>query len=236
MKTRTLNDKQITILKLAYTFRYLTTDNLARHRNITHNSAYSALEILHTNGYLGKLHKKSYRLMNKAARYYLTLQAVSFLKSEVEDISKDLLSSRRRENAKSVEFVDQQVVLHSAYLYLKQKLSSRAVILVATDMNTIEGIIKPLPGLYVRVSPMKHYIVELTDNQHLFLVRKRIRKYIENYESYDWEWEAYPTVYIIRKSKADRTRLNKYIEEKMDNSYLDDEDFKFRTVATVLDL
>lgn len=236
MKTRTLNDKQIIILKLAYTFRYLTTDNLARHRNITHNSAYSALEILHTNGYLGKLHKKSYRLMNKAARYYLTLQAVSFLKSDIEDINKELLNSRRRENAKSVEFVDQQVALHSAYLDLKQKLSSRAVVRVATNMNGIEGIIKPLPGLYVRVSPKNHYIVELTDNQHLFLVRKRIRKYIENYETYDWEWEAYPTVYIVRKSKADRTRLNKYIEEKMDNGYLDDEDFKFKLISSVQDL
>lgn len=236
MKTRTLNDKQILILKLAYTFRYLTTDNLARHRNITHNSAYSALEILHANGYLGKLHKKSYRLMNKAARYYLTLQAVSFLKSDIEDLNKDLLNSRRRDNAKSVEFVDQQVTLHTAYLELKQKLSSRAVIRVATDMNGIEGVIKPLPGLYVRVSPKKHYIVELTDGQHLFLVKKRIRKYIENYETYDWVWETYPTVYIVRKSKADRTRLNKYIEEKMDNNYLDDGDFKLTTLAAVKDL
>lgn len=174
--------------------------------------------------------------MNKAARYYLTLQAVSFLKSDIEDLNKDLLNSRRRDNAKSVEFVDQQVTLHTAYLELKQKLSSRAVIRVATDMNGIEGVIKPLPGLYVRVSPKKHYIVELTDGQHLFLVKKRIRKYIENYETYDWVWETYPTVYIVRKSKADRTRLNKYIEEKMDNNYLDDGDFKLTTLAAVKDL
>ena len=236
MKTRTLNDKQIFILKLTYTFRYLTADNLARHRNITHNSAYSALEILHTNGHLGKLHKKSYRLMNKSARYYLTLKAVAFLKTDVQDITKELLNSRRRENAKSVEFVDQQVAIHGAYLDLRQKLSNKATIQVATDMYSLEGIIKPLPGLYVRISPKKHYLVELTDGQHLFLIKKRIRKYIEHYETYEWEGDTYPTVYIVRKSKADRAKLNQYIEGKMEDSYLDDGDFRFSTIASVQDL
>ena len=46
-------------------------------------------------------------------------------------------------------------------------------------------------------------------------IRKRIRKYIENYESNEWEWDTYPDVYFIRSSATDRTRLRKFIEQIM---------------------
>ncbi len=64
MSERKLNHKQHDLLLIAYSFRYVTTDNLAKQRNISTNAAYSALEILHDNEYLGKIHKKSYRLLD----------------------------------------------------------------------------------------------------------------------------------------------------------------------------
>ena len=80
---RQLNNNQIQNLKTVLKFRYITTDNLARYQSITTNSAYSALEILKKAGYLEKIYEKSYRLLNKSARYFLTQKALAYLRSEV---------------------------------------------------------------------------------------------------------------------------------------------------------
>lgn len=229
MSDRKLNTKQINILKIAYKFRYLTSDNLARHRNITQNSAYSALKILHSNGYLGIKYNKNYRLMNKSARYYLTPQAVKYLRQLKLGLDEDILGSRLREKAKSSEFVDYQVAVHAAYLDVRQDLGDEVLIQTASELAETEGVIKPYPALYVR-DKKTHFLVELTGDQHLFLVKKRIRKYLEHYESDDWSWDSYPKVRIVRRLKADRKKLEKYIEEQMDDNYLDETDIVFEVV------
>jgi hypothetical protein len=112
-------------------------------------------------------------------------------------------------------------------------LGDNVKIMTALDTYGIEGIIKPLPGLLVQPKSSKHFFVELTDGQHIFLVKKRIRKYIQNYEDNDWEWDTYPDVYIVRTSATDRTRLRKYVEEQMDNNYLDADDFTFHVIGRI---
>lgn len=233
MSNRKLNTKQINILKTAYLFRYLTTDNLAKHRNLTHNSAYSALKILHTNGYLGIKYNKNYRLMNKSARYFLTPQAIKYLRQSDLQLNEDILNARLREKDKSSDFVDYQVAVYAAYLDVREALGDEVVIQTATELAEAEGVLKPYPALYVR-SQNEHFLVEITGDQHLFLVKKRIRKYIEHYESNDWEWDTYPNVRIVRRLKGDRKKLEAYMEEKMDDSYLDESDFTFEVVPRVV--
>jgi hypothetical protein len=232
--SRQLNDKQLITLKTVLKFRYVTTDNLAIHRNITQNSAYSSLEILHTTGYLGKIHDKSYRLLNKSARYYLAQQALDHLRNELKlELDEAIWKSRKNDHKRTPEFIDQQIAIHSAYNDLRALLGENARIMTGTETYGVEGIIKPLPGLLVEPKPGKRFFVELTDDQHLFLVRKRIRRYIQNHEDEEWEWERYPDVYIVRSSASDRTRLRKYVEEQMDNNYLDADDFSFHVVNRV---
>jgi hypothetical protein len=232
--SRQLNDKQITTLKTVLKFRYVTTDNLALHRNITQNSAYSSLEILNKTGYLGKIHDKSYRLLNKSARYFLTPEAVVYLHNTVGVKLPDAIwNSRRRDDKRSSDFIDHQVAIHTAYNALNESLGEVAQIKSALELYGTEGIIKPLPGLLVEPKSGKPFFVELTDGEHLFLVKKRIRKYVENYDANDWEWKKYPDVFIVRASAADRTRLRKYTEERMEDGYLDDDDFSFYIVSAV---
>jgi len=231
---RKLNNKQIHNLKIILKFRYITSNNLAQYLGITHNSAYSTLEILHTNGYLGKIHDKSYRLLNKSARYHLTLQALAYLRKEATvQLDDAIWKSRNSDGKKSTDFIDLQVAIHSAYNELKARLGDDVAIRTATEQYGIEGIIKPLPGLLVEPKSNKHFLVELTDGQHLFLAKKRIRKYIENYEAYEWEWKKYPDVYIVRASASDRARLRRYVEQQMENSYLDEDDFTFHIISKV---
>lgn len=232
---RKLNDKQLDVLITVLRFRYVTADNLATYRNITHNSAYSALEILNKAGYVGKLHDKSYRLMNMSARYYLTKQGVDLLKTRVEpERPEAICKSRLRDGTRSADFIDLQVAIHAAYNVLRSKLGNTVDIETTLELYGTEGIIKPIPGLLVTPKRGNHYFVELCDNQHLFLIRKRIRKYIQSYDDHEWEWEEYPDVYIVRTSTAnDRTRLRKYASQKMEEAYLDNSDFDFYVVNAV---
>ncbi len=227
MYERKLNQKQSNLLQLVYRFRYVTTDNLAKHRNTSTNAAYSALQILHSRDYLGKIYKKSYRLQNKSARYYLAPKAIKYIQQNMPDIDKDSLASRLRERTKSEDFIDLQVSIHGAYIAI---VGTGVVIMTGPEISTIEGMIKPLPSLYVKPKNGNHYFIELTDGQHLFIAKKRIRKYIDHYESDDWEWDKYPDVHIIRKSKADCRKLKEYVDEKMEESYLDEDDLSFKVV------
>ncbi len=232
---RQLNINQIQNLKTVLKFRYVTTDNLARYQSITTNSAYSALEILHKAKYLGKIHEKSYRLLNKSARYFLTQKALSYLRVEVgTQLADTIWKSRKNDERKTEDFIDLQVALHAAYNDAREHFGDKTVIDTALELHDVEGIIKPLPGLLVRPHKGKPFFIEVADNQHLFFIRKRVRKYIENYDSDDWEWDVYPDVYFVRSSSAsDRTRLRKFIELQMEDSYLDETDFTFHVVTSI---
>lgn len=229
---RQLNNNQIQNLKIILQFRYVTTDNLAISQSITTNSAYSALEILNKAGYLGKIYEKSYRLLNKSARYFLTRHALTYLRNEADvQLDDAIWKSRKSDDRKSTDFIDLQVALHAAYNDLRGRFGDKIVIDTAVEMHGTEGIIKPLPGLIVMPSKGRQFFVEVTDGQHLFFIRKRIRKYIENYESNEWEWDKYPDVYFIRSSASDRTRLRKFVEQQMEDNYLDTDDFSIRIIS-----
>ena len=231
---RQLNNNQIQNLKTVLKFRYVTTDNLAHYQSITSNSAYSALEILSKAGYLEKIYEKSYRLLNKSARYFLTQQALTFLRSQADiQLADAIWKSRKSDGKKTPDFIDLQVALHAAYNDLIARFGDKIAIDTGLELHSTEGVIKPLPGLLIRPNTGKNFFVEVADGQHLFFIRKRIRKYIENYESNEWEWDAYPNVYFIRSSASDRTRLRKFIEQQMEDNYLDDSDFTFRIVSSV---
>lgn len=231
---RQLNNNQIQNLKTVLKFRYITTDNLARYQSITTNSAYSALEILKKAGYLEKIYEKSYRLLNKSARYFLTQKALAYLRSEVGvKLDEHNWRNRKDDGKKTQDFIDLQVAIHAVYNDLKERFGDKVDIDTAIELHGTEGVIKPLPGLFVRPVSGKPFFVEVADGQHLFFIRKRIRKYVENYESNEWEWDVFPDVYFIRSSASDRTRLRKFINQLMEDSYLDDDDFTFHIVSGV---
>jgi DNA-binding MarR family transcriptional regulator len=227
-----LNDKQLLTLKLAYKFRYLTTDNLARRRKISQNAAYSSLNILHKRGYLGRKHNKSYRLQNKSARYHLTLKTVKLLSQPEHEMNKDVLLTRRFEDKKSPEFIDLQVAIMTAYLDIKDSVDDpdSLIILNASEMAERErdNYLRSYPSLEIYDKDTSHhYLIEVfPDNQHLFLLKKRVRQYIDHYDNQPWEWKQYPDVYFVRKSLGDRRRLKAYIEEKMDDSFIDEDEFE----------
>lgn len=240
-KERKLNDKQVFILQLTFKFRYLTADNLAKLKTISHNSAYSALNKLTERGYLGRKYNKSYRLQNKSARYFLTPKAVIYLQKSVSKLDNEILATRRHEDRKSSSFIDHQVAIVDVFIdiwfntkYDIHKLNTASDI----SKNDREYYPRSLPDLEVLYETDTDGIYNRTlvdifpDDQHLFMAKKRVRQYIQHYEDNEWEWDDYPNVVLIRRSKADVNNLNKYIEEKMEDMYLDEEDFSMKATRS----
>jgi len=236
---RKLNDKQVHILLLTFKFRYLATDNLAKLRSISHNSSYSALNKLTEREYLGRKHNKSYRLQNKSARYYLTPKAVVYLQDPKFNLDPEILATRRHEDKKSTSFIDHQVAIVDAFIGIKattQYVIHR--ILTASDISKDdrESYPRPLPNLEILYETdtedsYNRTLVDIyPDDQHLFIAKKRIRQYIQHYEDREWQWDEYPSVLIVRRSKAHVKNLNAYIEEKMEDMYLDEDDFVMKAV------
>lgn len=222
-----LNENQIHILKLTYKFRYLTANNLSRRLGIARQSAHAALVTLERRGCLGKLYGKTYKLAGKSARYYLTLDAVKLLSDKKYGLNKNVLRTRRNEAGKGAEFVDLQVALFKMYLDIKESTSDDLVILTATEMAALGGFMRPYPGLYMQNRTSgKQYFIELTDGQHLFIAKKRARKYIDYYDSDAWDWGKYPEVVLIRSQTNERKQLNWYIGQKMEDAYLDEGDIR----------
>ena len=242
---RKLNYKQEQILLSTFKFRYLTADNLAKIRDISHNSAYSALSKLTERGYLGRKHNKSYRLQNKSARYYLTPKAVAYLRDSKYKVDKEVLATRRHEDKKSTSFVDHQVAILDACIEIDINTSyviHRIHTASSLTKSDTEYYPRPLPNIEVLYETDDEEVFNRTlvdifpDDQHLFIAKKRIRQYIQHYEDNEWEWDDYPSVRIVRRSKANVRNLNKYIEEKMDNMFLDEEDFSMKAISSVADL
>lgn len=164
----------------------------------------------------------------------MTLKAQTYLRSAIGiQLSDSVWRSRKNDDKKTQGFIDLQVALHAAYNDLRERFGSKVAIDTGLELHGTEGIIKPLPGLLVTPVKGRRFFAEVADGQHLFFIRKRIRKYIENYESNEWEWDTYPNVFFIRSSASDRTRLRKFVYQLMEDNYLDDDDFTFHIVSGV---
>lgn len=187
------------------------------------------MSILCERGYLGRRHSKSYYLQHKSARYYLTLKAVKLLSQPEYGLDKKVLTTRRYEDKKTRAFVDLQVAIFTAYLDIKASAKNPDALNVytATEMAVHEDAeyIRPLPSLLTHNTKTRTscFIDIFPDDQHLFIVKKRIRKYIEHFENGDWEGDAYPDIYLVRRSASDRKKLEEYVETKMEEGWVDED-------------
>ena len=236
-----ISTTQLDILLLIYKLRYLTTINLAKHRHTTHNSAYVILQTLTRSGYLGRKHSKLDNLSRTPARYYLKPEGVRYLQEVMPDVEEAIWAPRLRDRDRSADFIALHIATHAAYLDLRDALGEQVAIRTKSELAGLEGIITPKPALFVEGQPGTEHeklrlFVELPLEQHLFIVKKRIRTYIEHYQECQWEGSVYPVVRIVRRRESERKKLRAYIAEKMDDAYLDETNLIFEVVETAAQL
>lgn len=145
------------------------------------------------------------------------------------------MQTRRYEDRKTSNFIDLQVAIMTAMLDIFYSVEDDLGIYTATGVKQDgepDNYLKPYPSLEVKNEDTGyHCLVDIfPDNEHLFIAKKRIRKYIQHYDNHNWEWEEYPDIYLVRRSASDRKRLEAYIEEKMEEAYLDEDDLVIHVI------
>lgn len=227
-----LNQKQLHILKLLFKFRFLTVPLLAQYKNLNKDSVTKSLRILLDQGYVGRHYQSSYKLLGKAARYYLAPKALKLLRDNY-NFDTSVLHAMYKNKSVTEAFVDQCLNICRAYLSLNRDYPDGFHIYTRTELTHLDSIPDPAPHLLLsRKDPRSGlpsaYFLEMTDTIPVFIIKKRLQAYLEHLESGDWEDGGYPTVLVVCENPSLEAKVLKLAENLLDGG----EELQIRTTTT----
>lgn len=231
-----LNDNQIHILQLIYKFRFVTVPLLTEHRQVDRAATKRTLKILLDREYIGRRYDKSYKLQGRPASYYLTKKAIRLLRDDYE-LNEGVLHTLYKNTVVGEPFVQQFLDIYTAYQNLHKLYPETFDVFTRAELADYDYFPEPSPNLYLKRrnaldnSP-NEYMLDLFTNTHLFVIKKRIDVYIEHFESDGWEENIYPSILIVCSNTQTERSIQKYIEQALDNNFIEDNDVQFLTSTT----
>ncbi len=230
------NDAQIEILKLVYTFRYVSAPLLASLRRTHETTTRVSLEKLRSKGLLNKKFDKSYRLLGKPAGYSLNPDGVRFI-SEHTEVNKKYAHSMYKNASASESFVDHSLNILASYIALSESYPDTFTIFTrAETVDYEDNFPKTLPNLYLSRNKTSktlpnYYMLDILSDVQKNVMYKKIEMYIDHHESGDWEEDEYPTVLLVLDNSYIEDFTQKIIEERKDSRYILDDDLVFMTTT-----
>lgn len=241
-KHYTLNAKQIYLLKLIYKFRFVTGSLLSRYKGLKRgDSVNEALQILLKRDYIGKRYDKSYKLLGKGAAYYLAPEGFKLLGNE-HGFNKKVLKTMYKNNTVREKFVDDQVDILRVSLALHSSYPNTFDLFTKTELGDYDYFPSPAPDLYLnrlvhKAEAENSYLLEVLSDTQMFVLMKRIKVYIEHYESGDWEKATkseYPTILLVCADGRAEWRMQREITKNLKDRGMDDEIFFYTTTKKAL--
>lgn len=230
-----LNRKQLYILKLTHKYRFITSPLLSKHRNVLPWTANSALQNLYKKGYLGRHYdKKSYRLPNRPAEYYLANKGIKYLRANT-DLSDKSLHSCYKDKHMNQKFISQSLLVYRAFLELREQYPDH-LFFTANDLRDYSHYPKPLPQLYFykenENGERQECMLDIITDTLFFYTKKRIDQYIAHYEEGVWLRKQYPTIILLVPDSRLKSKAEKYFEDARDNVFADENDLPFIVVSS----
>ncbi len=230
------NNVQEEILKLVYTFRFVSTPLLTRLRKVDNTVTFRALENLYNKGLLNKKSDNTYKLMGRPASYSLSPAGVSFLKEFLEVNKKYALTMYK--NAITTDtFVNQSLNILAAYVILSETYPNTFTSFTRAETIELERLFpRTLPNLYLMrnetsASRPNHYFLDILAGNQKHVIFKKLNVYLDHFESGYWEEEEYPTILLVLDNVYVEDIARKIIEDRMDSRYISDADVKFLTTT-----
>ena len=236
-----LNNKQIHILILIYKFRFINSSLLARYKAISRISANNSLKVLLDQDYIGSRYEKRYKIQGKGPRYYLTPKGVRLVKAKLDDdLSELTIANLYRNKSVTETFVEHTIDVMSVVLALKAMHPDIFHIFTRTELGDYDFFPKPKPDLYLNriktsAKSYNEYMLEIFTATPLFIIKYRIKEYLEHFDTDEWEAESetdYPVILIACPTKSDEQQLQKYIASKLDNIGIDNDELNIYTTST----
>lgn len=215
-KERKLNKGQVATLELLYRYRFITSELLAKVEGKKHlQVTRSRLATLEKQGYIGRRYDSSYKLLGKFAAYYLLPKGLQYLKSigVAEPQAIKMIYNDRKASDKFVDFCLQ---VCSTAQSLLSFYGDEVKMFTRTELLNYDYFPQPRPDLYMSIKrkPVRHYFVDLYDDSTpAFAMAKKLKQYIDHYESGEWESTGsdYPEIIIACTSSKAERRLQKKI-------------------------
>lgn len=220
-----LNLKQIRLLKLIYKFRFVTSTQISKYESLTTRTMNYRLEVLLDQGYIGMIYDKSFKLSGKAARYYLTLKAINFLKTE-SGINLHSLKLMYKNKSISNTSIDHHLLILDHYLKLKTKFNEGYRLYGKYEIYGSQIYPNPPADIYIQKikssnNTRSDYLIDIFEATPNFVVEKRLKALMKHSEEGEYQKitnRPYPSILMICDNKNVEQKLVKSIEYIYDST------------------
>ncbi|MEI6143979.1 MAG: replication-relaxation family protein [Candidatus Berkelbacteria bacterium] len=219
-----ITKKQQQILHLLFQFRFLNRPQIQQFlKHKDRRATNDLLSDLANKEYIGRIYIETFPEKTKPAVYYLIKAGVHFLKSKGFDQKQ--LHKLYYENKRSENFISQSLLLVDVYLDLSNRKDDKAkfTMAIASDYPSHslgEFLGDLLPSAYIEQESnedTEHYFLEILPDVPIERLRPRIRKYLDFYDSSEWEGETsedFPTVIMICPDVSTLIYVKRYLKRK----------------------
>ena len=233
-QAKPLTAQQIHLLKILYKFRFITAELAGQYKGVSTRAANIALGILLKNELVYRRYDKSYKLLGKAARYYLAPKALKHLRDEY-GLNSAVLHARYKDAHVSEAFVDHTIKIVEQCTGIRSAYPNMFTMYTKAELADSNEFPQPLPDLYItRINESEgvptSYFLDIVSDMQLFLIKKRIVQYIEHYESGDWNGLVYPTIILVCADVSTMKKLGAYIQDTLDNAFIEESELIFKLV------
>ncbi len=227
----TITLKQLEILTLIYSFRFLNRhqiQKLLNHKDPKRINSW--LKDLNQNNILGRIYSTKLKENTKPAIYYLATKSRKIL-LEQESTNEKILRRAHRDKNASQKLINHSLFLVDVYLLLKeQSLKNKQELYFYTKTDLVDHYYLPYnrPDAYISLKDKnltKRYFLEIIDEgTPRFMLRKKILQYIEYFDEGTWENRTLhenPSLLFICPNQNIYNFLNKHIAQVLEEETSD---------------
>lgn len=230
-QSKPLTAQQIHLLKIIYKFRFITAELAGQYKGVSTRAANIALGILLKNELVYRRYDKSYKLLGKAARYYLAPKALKLLREEY-GLNSAVLHARYKDAHVSEVFVDHTIKIVEQCAGIRLSYPNMFTVYTKAELAENDEFPQPLPNLYItRINEPEgmpiSYFLDIVSDVQPFLIKKRVAQYIEHYEAGDWNEKVHPTIILVCASASTVKKLGTYIQDVLDNAFIEESELSF---------
>lgn len=233
-----LNTEQIEVLKLLYRFRFGSNNLIAQYFDKKNRSfVFDRLKRLQEQDLILKRFDGKYRLMGKPASYSLSPRGARTVQVYLDLDEPINLKATYANKTVQEPFIEHCLNIFEVFNSLRAQYGEKLKFFTKTELGSekYEYFPRPLPDAFISFTSFddtKRYFVEIIENSlQPFLLKKRIKQYLEYEESGEWTatGKEFPTILFVCESEKTAKKLQKYIEKALNQSW--NEDITFQTTT-----
>jgi len=223
-----LSEKQINVLITIYRFRFITIPLLAKYNLVSNQSMAGSIKVLKEAGLVNKRYSSSYKLQGKAARYFLSPNAIKLFQDN-NDINQHSLNLFYKTKLLSEEACDSHIQTLQTYLDYKAKLTSNYILKTKYELYKHEDQPDPPSDIYAQSNRKQQpdIFIEIHNNSQAFIIQKRLT-YLAEFIEDNYEDKQPKVLLITNKKDKKLERIIENINEEYSKiiSYLYDDNEK----------